>query len=199
MQRRYTLILPKKKYLVDSNAYFRLGDNLCPLFPKIITLGKEGFCTCILGGTFQEYLCQTRLQSKFDWVLNTRHVADRKKGKLRIQKHEASEIKRTKEFVYEGSKQLQLGCSPFDIECLVTAMVKDLVLVTDDLDLISLAEEYNCPVFSTIQFLGLLYENSQISKQDVVDTIDIWIWLDDLPSQWQQDYASVFGEKFPPT
>jgi len=199
MQRRFTLISPKKKYLIDSNTYFRLGDNLCPLFPKIITLGKESFCACILGGTFQEYLYQPRLQSKFDWVFNTRHVADRKQGKLRIQKHEASSIKGKKEFVYEGSKDMGLGCSPFDVECLVTAMEKKLALVTDDLDLVRLAKEYDCPVLSSIQLLGLLYESSQISKQDIVDTIDIWIWLEDVPSQWQKDYASVFGEKYPPT
>lgn len=197
MQRRFTPISLKKKYLIDSNTYFRLGDNLCPLFPKIITLGKESFCTCILGGTFQEYLYQHRLRSKFDWVFNTRQVVDRKQGRLRIQKHEASSIRITKDFVFEGSKEMGLGCSPFDAECLATAMEKNLVLVTDDLDLVSLAKEYDCPVLSSIQLLGLLYENSQISKQDIVDTIDIWIWLEDLPSQWQQDYSSVFGEEFP--
>ena len=75
---------------------------------------------------------------------------------------------------------------------------KNLTLVTDDLNLVRLAKEYDCPVLSSIQLLGLLYKSSQISKQDIVDTLDIWIWLEDVPSQWQKDYASVFGEKYPP-
>lgn len=187
----------KKKYLIDSNAYFRLGDALYPLFEKTVTEKDNAYCACILCGTFQEYLYASRLHSKFDWVLNKSRSDDRKKGKTHIRKRETDLIHFQKDFVYDQSKQMGLGCGIFDVECLVSAMVMNYTLVTDDLDLIILAKEYECPVLSTIQLLGLFYQSSQILKKDVLDTIQIWTWFEDLPSAWERDYKDVFGEDYP--
>ncbi|MDA3832456.1 MAG: hypothetical protein PF495_03580 [Spirochaetales bacterium] len=163
----------------------------------ILTEKKNLFSICMLGGTFQEYLLQPRLHSKFEWVTVERHAADRKKLRLRLQQHEVELIKKNKQFVADGFAELELGCSPFDIECLVTAMVKGFILVSDDLDLVALAKEYECPVLSTIQLLGLLYENSQVTQQEVIDIIEMWLWLEDVPSTWKNDYKNAFGEVFP--
>ncbi len=151
----------------------------------------------MLGGTFQEFLFQPRLQSKFEWVTKDRHVVDRKKLNLRIQKHEVLLINNTKRFVLDGCAELGLGCSPFDMECLVTEMVKVCTSISDDLDLIALAKEYECPALSTIQLLGLLCKNSQVTKQEVIGILGMWVWLQDTPSDWENEYRHVFGEHFP--
>lgn len=197
MPRRCGLISTKKKYLIDSNTYFRLGDSLCPLCEMRITEEKKSYSICMLGGTFQEYLLQPRLHSKFDWVTVERHAADRKKLRLRLQQHEVALIRTNKQFVTDGCKELGLGCSPFDIECLVTAMVKGCTLVSDDLDLLALAKEYECPALSTIQLLGLLSKNSQITQQEVIGILQMWVWLEDLPSNWKREYQKVFKEGVP--
>lgn len=197
MQRRYGLISTKKKYLLDSNSYFRLGDSLCPLCEMILTEKKQAYGICMLGGTFREFLYQPRLQSKFEWVTKDRHAVDRKKLKLRLQKHEETSINNTKKFLVDGCSELGLGCSPFDMECLATAIVKEFTLVSDDLDLIALAKEYQYPVLSTIQLLGLLYKNSQVTQQEIIGILEMWVWLEDSPSDWKNDYRRVFGELFP--
>lgn len=158
---------------------------------------KNTFGICMLGGTFQEYLLQPRLHSKFEWVIAERHVVDRKRLRLRLQQHEVELIRKNKQFVADGNAELGLGCSPFDMECLVTAMAKGCTLVSDDLDLVALAKEYECPVLSTIQLLGLLCKNSQATQQEVIDIIKMWVWLGDVPSNWKNDYKNVFGEVFP--
>lgn len=62
MQKESTELLSKKQILLDSNAYFRLADNLYPLLSE--PFGKsEKYELKILGGTLREYNYQSRLQS----------------------------------------------------------------------------------------------------------------------------------------
>jgi len=73
----------KKGILLDTNAYLRLADNLHPLLSR--TFGTDPvFELKILGGTIGEYNYQSRLKSKFDWVMSGRHVDDRRRGVLRL-------------------------------------------------------------------------------------------------------------------
>ncbi len=192
MQKEYIQLLSKQKILLDSNSYFRLADNLYPLLSEpfgssIIYVLK------ILGGTLREYNYQTRLQSKFSWVDNPRHIEDRKGNKLRIKKIDQERINKTKEFILQDSISSGFGCSRFDIECLATALELSIILVTDDGDLYDLACEYGVVCRSSIELLKLMYDEKQLTLKNVQDTVYMWDYMKDIPRNFYEDFKINFN------
>ncbi len=91
--------------------------------------------------------------------------------------------------------ELQLGCSPFDIECLVTAYELGMILVTDDLGLVQLAAEYDHTVMSSLELMSLMLKCGGISREEVKDTVYKWRFDADLPSSFRSEYVRLFGEE----
>jgi hypothetical protein len=192
MQKESTKFLPKKQILLDSNAYFRLADNLYPLLSE--PFGKSiKYELKILGGTLREYNFQARLQSKFTWVDSDRHREDRKRNKLRVKKEVQLTIKDSKEFILSESASRGFTCSPFDIECLATALELSILLVTDDEDLYNLSQEYEIQCISTLELLKLMYDEERLSLKEIQDTVYMWDYMKDLPRNFTTDFKSIFG------
>lgn len=184
--------MPKKQILLDSNAYFRLADNLYPLLSE--PFGKSiKYELKILGGTLREYNFQARLQSKFTWVDSDRHREDRKRNKLRVKKEVQLTIKDSKEFILSESASRGFTCSPFDIECLATALELSILLVTDDEDLYNLSQEYEIQCISTLELLKLMYDEERLSLKEIQDTVYMWDYMKDLPRNFTTDFRSIFG------
>ena len=196
MQRGSGIIL-KQKYLLDSNSYFRLADNLYPILSKSIEVDGVLYSFCILNGTWREYFNEPRLRTTFDWVGEENHSKDRKNGSVRLKKHQHETILETMKFLLETCRQKHLGCSRFDIECLATAFELSLELVTDDLDLIRLAEEYDFHVLTSLEILDLLLKAGEITMREVNDTVYLWRYFNDLPSRFIEDFTSLFGNPPP--
>lgn len=192
MQKESTELLPKKQILLDSNAYFRLADNLYPLLSE--TFGKSTeYELKILGGTLREYNFQARLQSKFRWVDSDRHREDRKRNKLRVKKSIQHSIRESKEFILSESADRGLTCSPFDIECLATALELSILLVTDDEDLFNLSKEYGILCLSTLELLKLMYDEERLSLKEIQDTVYMWDFMKDIPRNFYRDFKKIFG------
>jgi len=84
-----------------------------------------------LGGTLHEYNYSARLRSKFIWVDTEKHIEDRRRGKIRLSEDQRASATKTKEFMRQICRDEELGCSPFDIECLATAFELKITLVTE--------------------------------------------------------------------
>jgi len=199
MQKEYIQHLSKQTVLLDSNSYFRLADNLYPLLSE--SFGSSVIYTLtILGGTLREYNYQARLQSKFSWVDNSRHIEDRKGNRLQIKKIDQERINETKEFILQDSTSRGFGCSRFDIECLATALELSIILVTDDGDLYNLACEYGVLCISSIELLKLMYEEKRLTLKNVQDTVYMWDYMKDIPRNFYEDFKKIFNlepEKYP--
>lgn len=179
------------KILLDSNAYFRLADNLHLLLSEIFGK-KDKYELKILGGTLREYNYQSRLQSKFTWVDSDRHKEDRKKNKIRLGKEQQASIKESKEFILSESASRGLGCSSFDVECLATALELSVILVTDDGDLFNLSREYGVNCMSTIELLKLMYDEERITMEEIQNTVYMWDYMEDLPRNFYDDFKKAF-------
>jgi hypothetical protein len=181
-----------RKILLDSNAYFRLADNLYPLLSE--PFGKDNeYRLYILSGTLGEYNYQARLQSKFDWVDNPKHQEDRKQRILKCSKSERDSIKNTTSFILDESRRNSYTCSRFDIECLATAYELSFILATDDGDLYHLAKEYEVNCISTIELLKLMLEEKRITLKEVQDTVYMWSYMNDLPRNFKKDFMRAFS------
>lgn len=184
--------MQRKKILLDSNAYFRLVDNLYPLLSKQFGQ-KQTYELKILGGTLREYNYQARLQSKFNWVDNPKHIEDRKKNKIWLKKALKDSIKKTQKFILSESLIRGYGCSTFDIECLATALELEIVLVTDDGDLYNLSEEYGVECISTLSLMKLMLEEKRISLKEIQETVYMWDYMKDIPRNFDTDFKELFG------
>ena len=195
MPKGYTIISSTEKILLDSNAYFRLADNFYPLFSR--TFGKDHvYQLFILSGTIHEYNYQARLRSKFDWVNNERHRNDRNHCRIKLIESQKKSIKETCRFLQSDCDERKLGCSPFDIECLATAYELNMTLVTDDLDLSTLAGIYDYPVLSTLELLKKLLSTEVIAMKEIRDCIYMWRYFNDTPSDYLTEFKKLFGEEY---
>jgi hypothetical protein len=184
--------LSANRILLDSNAYFRLADNLKTLLSR--RFGKKPqYQLCILGGTLREYNFQSRLRSKFYWVDREAHKEDRRHGKLRLSTEQKTAVGNTMSFMREACRDLHLTCSSFDIECLACALELGIPLVTDDLDLTSLAAEYDLKPLSTLELLKLMFDSNRIDLREVQGTVVMWDHLDDYPSDFFNEFKRLFG------
>lgn len=193
MHRGCGIALKTEKILLDSNAYFRLADNLYPLLER--TYGSsQKWKIKILGGTVHEYNYSTRLHSKFVWVNNEKHIEDRKRGLIGLSEDKKKAILENKIFMRETCRDQFFGCSNFDIEYLATAYELQITLVTDDLDLVNLAKLYNHPVISSMELLHKMLSEKDITYDDVKSTVTMWTYFDDLPSDFCSEYRRLFNE-----
>lgn len=194
MQRGYGISSQTEKILLDSNAYFRMADNLYPLLKRIYGLSTK-WRLYILGGTVHEYQYSSRLRSKFRWVNNEKHIEDRKHGQIRLSDDQKKSIADTKDFMRQTCREECLGCSPFDIECLATAFELRCVLVSDDNDLIKLADLYDHPVLSTLELIQKMLLEHCITITDVRSIVVMWTYDNDLPGRFHSEYVKLFGEE----
>lgn len=180
------------KIILDSNAYFRLADNLYPLLAN--EFGESAkYKLYILSGTDYELKNQPRLLHKFEWLLNEKHINNRKSGTIKIRQEIKEKVKNTSDFLLDATRGLELGCSRFDIRCAAVCKVLDIPLVTDDSDLRALLEEFEISAYSTMELLHIMYKENRITCKEVEDTITLWEYFNDFPAGFHSDYKKLFG------
>lgn len=142
-----------------------------------------------------EYNYSVRLRSKFIWVENEKHIEDRQRGKIRLSEDQKASIAGTKEFMRQTCRDEDLGCSLFDIECLAAAYELHITLVTDDIDLVELANLYEQPVMSSMDLMQKMLAEQCITIDDVKSVVAMWTYDEDLPSHFHSEYVRLFGEE----
>ena len=180
------------RILLDSNAYFRLADTIPTLLSTIFGKSSE-IQLRILGGTAHEFYYEPRLRSKFSWADKAAHKEERKVGKLIVPSIVKNEIAKIKPFMLDASNDMDLTCSRFDIECLACAKCLNIPLVTDDLDLRTLAGEYDVATLSTLELLKLMLDKGRTTLDEVQATVVMWDYLDDYPADFLGEFRRLFA------
>jgi hypothetical protein len=184
--------LPRSDILLDSNAYFRLADNLYPVLDKPFGFNPV-YKLWILGFTEKEYLKSPRLQTKFEWCENDKHREERKRNTLKCKKEKLAVIDRTYHFMKQASLDSGFTCSPIDIKYLAWAYELGILLVTDDKDLSLLAEEFDVKHTSTLGLLKMKLDAGSITLQEIQGTVYYWRYQADLPRNFRNDFLTLFG------
>lgn len=76
--------------------------------------------------------------------------------------------------------------------------VLEIMLVTDDVNMIKTADEFDIEVIKTISLLKLMVDNKKIDKEKVKEIIEYWYYLNDLPANFHKDFRKEFNENPPP-
>ena len=183
------------KILLDTNTYLRLGNVINPLLR--IPFGKKKYELHILPDLYQELKRNPRLRTDFSWIYNPEIVTERKKCQFRLSDEQKKKVNLTRDIISQTSVSLQNTSSSIDIKCLSYGYVLKINVVTDDMDMLALAKEFDISTFKTLELLDLMLLNNFINMKATNDIIKYWIYEDDLPKNWQYDYKRLFKNEPP--
>ncbi len=192
--------MAQTKIIVDSKSYFRLAQNIHPLLCQ--PFGDEEFTLYMHADLNAEFKCSTRLQNKFQWAAEQEYVDNRQRS-LRLSKAEKQEIDETFDFMWEHVKDEFLderGKGPSKIDTLIvtTAAVLGIRMVTDDQDMIELAETYGVHQITSLELMKHMLDCSHIDDEKIDLIVEQWIYDNDTPNQnWSTEFKKIFGREAP--
>lgn len=186
--------MAQTKILVDSNSYFRLAQNIHPLLAEVF--GKAEYCLYAHDELRREFDRQPRLQTKFEWFQEPAYVANRTRP-LKLGHKEAKEIEATFQYMWAHVTEARLGPSRVDVRILATASELSLRMVTDDQDLLAMAEMYGVHALTTLELMKLMLDEQRIDMTKVRQVVAQWSYDRDTPANFRRDYRKLFGEDPP--
>lgn len=188
------------KIIVDSNSYFRLAQNIHPLLCQ--PFGNENFTLYMHVDLTNEIRASSRIQNRFDWVQESGYIANRNRS-ISLSKDQKKEIEETCEFMWEHVKDEFLdvrgkGPSRVDVRIVATAVALGIRMVTDDQDMIELAEVYGVQQMTSMELMKLMLDCGHINADKVDQVVEQWILEKDTPNRnWKAEFKKVFSRKAP--
>ena len=175
---------------MDTNSYLRLAQNIHPLLFK--PFGKENSTLFPHDKLADEFKRNARLKNKFDWFTGKQYVDNRKK-KLILTNSEKHDIDLTYEMMWELVKEQNLGPSPVDTRIVAVGAALQIQIVTDDADMIALAETYGVHQLSSMELMKLMLESQHIDMNKVTQVVEQWIYDKDVPNgRFRKDFKRIF-------
>lgn len=192
--------MAQTKILVDTNSYLRLAQNIHPLLCK--AFGHKDYTLYMHAELNKEFLSSSRLQNKFHWASQLEYSTNRNRSPS-LSKAQKQEIKETIDYMWEHVKEefhlkRQKGPSKIDTTIIATAAVLDIRVVTDDQDMIELAEIYGVHQLTSLELMKLMLDENHISIEQIERVVTQWQYDNDTPYQnWRAEYKRFFGKNPP--
>tara|TARA_R100000027_G_scaffold67679_2_gene67700 strand:+ start:12789 stop:13373 length:585 start_codon:yes stop_codon:yes gene_type:complete len=192
--------MAQTKIIVDTNSYLRLAQNIHPLLCQ--PFGNEEFTLYMHAELNAEFRSSPRLRTKFSWAADDEFRENRKRS-LTISREARVEIDETFEFMWEHVKEefhekLGKGPSRTDTRIIATAAVLEIRVVTDDQDMIELAELYGAHQITSLELMKLMLDHRRLKLKDVERVVAQWQYEKDTPyGGWQKEYRDLFGKRPP--
>lgn len=186
--------MAQSKILLDSNAYFRLAQELHPLLFE--EFGSERYCLYVLPELDQEYDRQPRLHRKFEWASRPEY-ADNRKTRLILSRKERTALATVKEFMWDTVQSEIPGPSPVDVAVLSYGYVLGIPVVTDDPDMRQLAEIYEVRTITALELLKIMMDSEKLDMATICRIVTYWQFNEDLPTGFNRNYRDLFGEEPP--
>jgi len=186
--------MPQSKILLDSNSYFRLAKSLHPLLD--VVFGNDNYCLYVLRELDREYDKSPVLRRKFNWVNDDEYFDNRKK-RLSISRAEKKEIELTVDYLFNYKITNNLGISRIDIQCLAQGYVQDIPVVTDDTDMLDVADAFGIRTMKTLDLMALMLDCGHINWKKIRELVTYWEYIGDKPANFRKDYKRLFGKEPP--
>lgn len=186
--------MPQSKILLDTNTYIRLAKSIHPLLDT--PFGEENYCLYVLKELDKEFSRSARLQTQYAWVEEKEFQANRKK-RVTLSKKNKREIELTLDFLRQHKIDNRLSVSEVDIIYLAHGSVLDIYVISDDTDMLDLADVFNIKTMKTQELLHLMLECEHVDIDKIRQIAAYWEYISDKPANFRQDYIDIFGEKPP--
>ncbi len=70
--------------------------------------------------------------------------------------------------------------------------IYELILVTDDTDMITLADDYSVKVIKTLELIKIMLDDLRINEEKVVEILEYWEQIIDYPKNCEVDFQNIF-------
>lgn len=195
--------MAQTKILVDTNAYFRLAQNIHPLLCS--PFGDAEHTLYIHADLNSELRGVSRIKSKLEWVAETKYRENRKRS-VSLSAQNKKDIQANYDYMWEYSLEefhQPNGKGPGETDTLIlaTALALDVYVVTDDQDMIQLAADFEVKQMTSLGLMKLMLDANHIGIEKVEQVAEQWQYDGETPYQyWKAEYKLLFGKappKFP--
>ncbi len=178
--------------ILDSCSYFRLAQAIHPLLKTKMGSHVLG----VIRDLDEEYSKNKKLKHKFYWVGEEEYVINRKSC-FSVSKKMLFKIHEVYKFIDDYDLMQGIGLSRVDMKVLAFAKAMDLPVVTDDMDMVGVAEEFEIRTIKTLHLLKDLLDEGFVDMSQIRSIVSFWIYNKDIPASYKSDYQSLFKEPSP--
>lgn len=182
--------MAQRKILLDTNSYLRLAQELHPLLFQ--EFGPDACCLYVLKELDDELSANHRLQTKFEWADRPEYRENRA-HRLTISKKDKQAIENARSFIWGYVQTDHPGPSRIDALHLAYAFALGIPLVSDDRDLLEVANEFDIQTMKTLDLLRLMVDCEHIKIEKVRAIVEFWRYWKDTPFGLNEDVERLFG------
>ena len=183
------------RILLDTTSYLRLACTIDPLLRR--PFGRNSNELFVLPELDREFRGNPRLRNDFPWVTEASYAQNRKEAQLIMRGAQQEDVDRALEIMTRTAEIAGNGVSPIDIKCLACGYVLNIIVVTDDSDMLSLAEEFRVQSLTSLGLLKRMLDESYKTPKQIEDIVKYWIYANDLPANWRSQYLELFRREPP--
>lgn len=190
---------PCQDVLLDSNAYFRLGNSIRPLLQQSFGASPK-YSLHVLAELDDEYATNVRLRHKFEWVSQVECRNDRKAKRYELRGNDRTEVNNAFGFLLAYADEQKINLSREDLKALAAGHVKGIPVVTDDGGMTRVAKANSIECWSTVKLLRLMFTAGRVNMDKVTEILEYWDYERDLPmplSKLRQVFKEYFGADCP--
>lgn len=181
--------MAQTKILVDTNTYLRLAQSVTPLLFN--PFGDDEYCLYVIPELNDE-LDKKHLKNTFPWIEDPDYRNNRQHFP-KISRREKKSIQNTFEFLWDYVVTELPGPSRVDALYIAYAMELDIHVVTDDEDMIQLANAFDAKVMRTLDLLKLMLDADHIDMRKIQSIVSYWRYIKDTPGQLEKRFRKLFG------
>lgn len=185
--------MAQSKILVDTNSYLRLAQSIKPLL--FVPFGDNEYCLYVIP-ELNEELESSHLKNKFSWVEDPEYKNDHEHYPS-VGKKQKKSIKQTFEYLWDFVQTELPGPSRVDTLYVAYAIELDVHVVTDDEDMIQLAEAFGAKVMRSLELLKLMHDAGHVDMEKIRAIVSYWRHIKDTPGQLTSQYRKLFGSDPP--
>lgn len=190
--------------LLDTNAYLRLAKRIRPLLG--VEFGHNQYSLNVLKQVEDEVFKSSRLQFLYPWFTDTALNEERMAKLVRLSKVERAKVEAAASVLHAYVLADPLGYtsqgrsppSPTDCFILAFGQVRPAIVVTDDLGMHKLADDFDIDIWHGHDLLKKMLTAKVITNDLVREIFTALENNDDLPRAWQEVKHTAFKKLFGP-
>jgi hypothetical protein len=190
--------------LLDTNAYLRLAKRVRPAVG--VVFGQKGYVLTIHKSVEDEVHRSARLRSLYPWFDGQEFANERLAKQIRLSAEEKANVLVAQSVLYgwvlaDPGNFTHGGRSPpgpTDCWLLALGQVKPAIVVTDDLGMHALAQDFSIAIWHGYELLDKLRSAKVVDGKLVREIFEALEANGDLPKSWQHARHAVFQKIFGP-
>lgn len=188
--------------LLDTNAYLRLAKRIKPMLG--VKFGHKQYCLTVLRDVEREVHKSRRLRFHYPWFDNPNLTQERVSKGVRMSPEEKKKLSDITEALHEyvqihAARFIENRRSPpskTDCRMLAFGQVREAVVVTDDLGMHQLAEEFEISVWHGYELLHKMRAAKMIDSEKIREIYQALEANDDLPQAWEGAQETLLKKVF---